>query len=93
MAGEWYKYKKEKNGKTDLEKKTLQRTFFTSVLIIAREIPKKIKREKSWQDVSVNLYENIPQAQKLSVYLLGISNYISKFIFKTSQCPFVASLC
>ena len=43
MAGEWYKYKKEKNGKTDLEKKTLQRTFFTSVLIIAREIPKKSK--------------------------------------------------
>ena len=36
--------KKEKNGSPGLEKKTLQKTFFTSVLTIAREIP---QREKS----------------------------------------------
>ena len=71
MAGEWYKYKKEKKGKTDLEKKTLQRTFFTSVLIIAREIPKKIKREKSWQDVSVNLYENISTGTEIICIFTG----------------------
>ena len=84
---------KRKKRQDRSRKKDSSEDIFYISLIIAREIPKKIKREKSWQDVSVNLYENIPQAQKLSVYLLGISNYISKFIFKTSQCPFVASLC
>ena len=34
----------KKNGWSGLEKKTLQKTFFTSVLIIAREMPKKIKK-------------------------------------------------
>ena len=58
---------------------------------------KNNQREKSWQDVSVNLSENIPTAtetvaQKFSIYLLGMSNHISKFIFKTSKYPFVASL-
>ena len=40
---------------------------FTSVLTTAREIPKK--REKSWQDVSVNLYENIPTITETMTYL------------------------
>ena len=56
------KTKKEKTGRPGLEKKTLQKTFFTSVLIIARELPKKFQRENSWQDLSVNLSENIPTA-------------------------------
>ena len=34
---------KEKNGRPGLEKETLQKTLFTSVLTIAREIPQKIK--------------------------------------------------
>ena len=38
--------KKKKNGRPVLEKKTLQKTFFTSVLTIAREIPKKKSKEK-----------------------------------------------
>ena len=41
------KTKKEKTGRPGLEKKTLQKTFFTSVLIIARELPKKFQRENS----------------------------------------------
>ena len=44
-------------------------------------MPKKNQREKSWQDVSVTLSENIPAAtetvtQKLSIYLLRMSNHI-----------------
>ena len=71
---------------------------FHIILTIAREIPQKSQREKSWQDVSVNLSENIPTAtetmkQKFSVYLLGMLNHIFKFLFKTSQYPFVASTC
>ena len=37
--------KKGKNGSPGLEKKSLQKTFFTLVLIIAREIPQKIKEK------------------------------------------------
>ena len=88
---------KEKNGRPGLEKETLQKTLFTSVLTIAREIPQKNQRKKSCQDVSVNCFENIPTAtetitQKFSIYLLGMSNHIFKFIFKTSQYPFDAYL-
>ena len=80
--------KKAKNGRPGLEKKTLQKTFFTTVLTIAREIPQKNQKEKSWQDVSVNLSENVPtgtetMTQKFSIYLLGMSKHIFKFIFKT----------
>ena len=47
--------------------------------------------------MSVNLPEKIlaaieTMAQKLSIYLLGMWNHIFKFIFKTLQYPFVASL-
>ena len=38
--------KKGKNGSPGLEKKSLQKTFFTLVLITAREIPQKIKGKK-----------------------------------------------
>ena len=67
-------------------------------LAIHSEIPQKNQREKSWQDVSVYLSENIPTAtekttQKLSIYLLGMSNHTFKSIFKTSQYPFAASFC
>ena len=89
--------KKKKNGRPGLEKGTLQKTLFTSVLTITREIPQKNQRKKSWQDVSVNRFENIPTVtetmiQKFSIYLLGMSNHV-KLVFKTSQYPFVASLC
>ena len=89
--------KKKKNGRPVLEKKTLQKTFFTSVLIIIREMAKN-HREKYWEDVAVNLSENILSAtetmtQKSSIYLLGMSNHIFNFTFKTSQYPFVAYLC
>ena len=48
--------------------------------------------------MSVNLCENIPtptetMTQKFYIYLLEMSNHIFKFIFKTLQYPFVASLC
>ena len=88
----------KKNGRSGLEKQTPQKTLFTSVLTIARELPHKNQKE-SWQDVPVNLSENIPTAtetvtQKFSIiYLLGVSNHIFKLIFKTSQHPLVASLC
>ena len=90
--------KKEKNDRPGLEEKTRQKTFFTSVLTIARGIPQKNQMEKHWQDVSVNLYENIPtttetMTQKFFIYLVGMSNHIFKFIFKTPQYPFAASLC
>ena len=47
---------------------------------------------KSWPDVSVNLSENIltgteTLTQESSIYLLGMSNHTSNFIFKTSQYP------
>ena len=42
-ANDKQKYKKEKNVRAGLEKQTLQKTFFTSVLTIAREIQKKIE--------------------------------------------------
>ena len=79
------------------KKKTLQKTFFTSVLTIAREIPKKIEG-KNPDKMCCDLCENIPTAtermtQKFSIYLVVMSNHIFKFIFKTSQYPFVASLC
>ena len=89
--------KKKKMSGQVWKKKTLQRTFSTSVLTIAREIPKKIEGKNPDRCV-VNLSENIPTAtermiQKFSIYLLVMSNHIFKFIFKTSQYPFVASLC
>ena len=82
-----------------MEKETLQKTLFTSVLTIARELPQKNQQKKSWQDVSVNLSKNIPTAtetmtQKLSIiYLLVMSDHTFKFIFKTSQYPFAACSC
>ena len=53
-----------------------------------------VKPCKSWQDVSVNLSENIltgteTLTQESSIYLLGMSNHTSNFIFKTSQYPWV----
>ena len=88
--------KKEKTVSTGLEKQALEKTFFTSVLAIAREIPKKFER-KNPDKMCCDLSENIPTAtetmtQKFSIYLQGMLNHIFKFIFKTSQCPFVASL-
>ena len=89
--------KKKKMSGQVWKKKTLQRTFSTSVLTIAGEIPKKIEGKNPDRCV-VNLSENIPTAtermiQKCYIYLLVMSNHIFKFIFKTSQYPFVASLC
>ena len=49
--------------------------------------------------MSVNISEDIITATKTMtqklfyIYLLGMSNHIFKFIFKTSQILFVASLC
>ena len=56
--------KKEKNGWPGLEKTTLQKTFFSSVLTIAREIPKKTKgknADKMCQFIFLKIY---PQQQK-----------------------------
>ena len=89
--------KKKKMSGQVWKKKTLQRTFSTSVLTIAREIPKKIEG-KNPDKMCCDLSENIPTAtekitQKFYIYLLGMSNHIFRFIFKTSQYPFVSSLC
>ena len=53
--------------------------------------------EKSWQDVSVNLPENIPTAtekmtQKSSIYLLEMSSHVFNFISETSQHPWMKVL-
>ena len=58
--------KKEKNARPGMEKKTLQKTFFTSVLTIARRIPQKIKGQnpdKMCQLIFLKIY---PQEQKQS---------------------------
>ena len=56
-----------------LENQTLQKTFFTSVLTIARQIQKKNRREKSWQDESLIFLKIYPQQhkewQKNSLYI------------------------
>ena len=50
----------------------------------------KNHREKSWQDVSVNLPKNIAIAEETMtqtsyIYFLGLPIHIFNFIFKTSQ--------
>ena len=81
--------KKEKNVGPGLEKKTLQKTSFTSVLTTAREISIKIEG-KNPDKMRCDLSENIPteakrMTQKFSIYLLEMSNDIFKSIYKTSQ--------
>ena len=81
--------KKEKNVGPGLEKKTLQKTSFTSVLTTAREIPIKIEG-KNPDKTCYDLSENIPtetkrMTQKCSIYLLEMSNDIFKSICKTPQ--------
>ena len=73
-----------------LEKKTLQKTFVTFLSHLSHL--KKNKSLKFWLDVSVNLCQDIPTAtetttQKSSIYLLGMSNHIFKFIFKNFTKP------
>ena len=68
------------------KKKTLQKTFFTSVLTIPREIPKKIEG-KNPDKMCCDLFENIPTAtermtQKFSIYLVVISNLYSNSYLK-----------
>ena len=55
--------KKKKNGRPVLEKKTLQKTFFPSVLTIAREMAKTKGKnfDKMCQLISLKIY---PQQQK-----------------------------
>ena len=55
------KKKKERNDRVGLEKQTVQKTLFTSVLTIAREMPKKIKRknpDKMCQLIFLKLYHS-----------------------------------
>ena len=54
---------KNKNGRPNLEKKTLQKTFFTSVLTIAREMAKTKGKnsDKMCQVIFLKIY---PQQQK-----------------------------
>ena len=71
----WHESKTEK-GKPFLKKKHCSIRHFTSVLTTARK-----QREKSWQDVPVNLSENIPtkaetMKNKSSISLLGMLSYI-----------------
>ena len=88
--------KKEKNIRPGLEKKkTLQKTFFTCFNHRQRNT-KKIEG-KNPDNKCCDLSENIPTAtermtQKFYTYLLGMSNHVFKFIFKTSQYPFAAFL-
>ena len=78
--------KKEKNVGPGLEKKTLQKTSFTSVLATATEILIKIEG-KNPDKMCCDLSENIPTAtkrmtQKFSIYLLGMSNdiYLNSYL-------------
>ena len=99
VAGKWHKYNERKkwqarSGKIDSSECVFHIGFNDSY----RNAKEKKQRENYWQDVSVNLSENMPTAteimtQKFYIYLLGMSNHIFKFIFKTSQYPFVAFLC
>ena len=50
--------KKRKNGRSVLEKRLFSKTFFTSVLTIARKMPKT--KRKNPDKMLVNLSENIP---------------------------------
>ena len=92
--------KKKKECRPGLEKETLQKIFFISVVTIAREMPKIIKGKNPDRMCLLIFLKIYPQQQKqwhknslyFSIYLLGMSNHISKFIFKTSKYPFVASL-
>ena len=55
--------KKKKNGRPVLEKKTLQKTFFTSVLFIAGEMAKT--KEKNTDNMCQLIFLKIyPQQQK-----------------------------
>ena len=62
---------KRKKRQDRSRKKDSSEDIFYISLIIAREIPKKIKREKSWQDVSVNLYENISTGTEIICIFTG----------------------
>ena len=72
-------------------KRLFSETFFTSVLTIARE--SQNPREKSWQDGSVNLFENVTttitetMTQKSAIDLVETSSNIFNSTFKTSQYP------
>ena len=94
VADEWNKYKKGKKWQGRSGKKDSSEDIFR----ISFNHSQRNTKNKFWLDVSVNLSENIPAAtetktKKFSMYLLGMSNHIFKFIFQTSQYPFVASLC
>ena len=89
--------KKEKNGRSMLEKKDSSEYIFC-INFNHSQTNVKNQREKYWQNVSVNLPENISTTTETMMpksfsYLLGTSNHLFSFIFKTSEYPVVASLC
>ena len=79
-VGEWHKYRKRKKwpvryGMKDFS--VFRSHFSQSVLTISREKLQKNEREKSWQDVSVSLFENIPtttEKNDIKVIYIFISN-------------------
>ena len=81
-------------------KRRLQKTLFTSVLIL-ENYHKKIKGKNPEEMMCQLIFLKICQQQETQwhknslsyIYLLGMSNDIVKFIFKVSQYPFIASLC
>ena len=82
---------KEKKVACQVWKKRLFRRHLSHFCHICH-ISKKNKSLKFWLDVSVNLCQDIPTAtetttQKSSIYLLGMSNHIFKFIFKNFTKP------
>ena len=58
------KKKRKKNGRPVLEKKTFQKTFFTSVLTISRKISQKIKGQQADKMCQLIFLKIYPQQQK-----------------------------
>ena len=90
-----YKKKKEKGSQFWKQKDSSDNIFH--VIFNHSERNGKNHREKYWQDVLVNLSENISSAtktmtQKLFIYLLGMSNHI--FInFTIPICCIIFLIC
>ena len=65
--------KMKQNGRPGLEKGTLRKTLFTSVLTIAREIPQKIKR-KNPDKICQLIFLKINNNRNNDTNILYISN-------------------
>ena len=89
--------KKGRKWQVSSEKNDFSENIFHISFIQSHRNSKKLM-EKSWQDVSVNLSENVPTitktiTQKSCLCLLAMSKHPFNLIFKTSQYLFITSLC